>query len=213
MSLRSGLAEEIFNAHGNEIALQEKPERKSVRVNHPAKCFIQFYGGAAESRIEEEHMNTRGAIQLLIACAFALAMIAPAARASERDQATQLTFTQSVQIPGDVVLPAGTYWFKLADSNADRNIVQVFDSNWSIIATTIAIPTQRPAIKDHTMLSMAEGSPDQPDILVKWFYPGEATGHEFLYPAPVERQLSEENVITVMALRAPRGTQIARASY
>ena len=158
-------------------------------------------------------MNTRGAIPCLIACAFALAMIAPAASASERDQATQLTFSQSVQIPGDVVLPAGTYWFKLADSKADRNVVQVFDTNWSIIATTIAIPTQRPAITNHTMLSLAEGAPDQPDVLVKWFYPGEATGHEFLYSTPMERQLSEENVITVITELAPRGSQIARVSY
>ena len=158
-------------------------------------------------------MKTRGAIACLIACAFALAMIAPVSKAAERDQATQLTFSQSVQIPGDVVLPAGTYWFKLADSNADRNIVQVFDTNWSIIATTIAIPTQRPAITGHTMLSMAEGAPDQPDVLVKWFYPGDATGHEFLYSTPMERQLSEENVITVITELAPRGSQIARVSY
>jgi len=158
-------------------------------------------------------MSTRGAIPLLIACAFALAMIVPSARATERDQATQLTFDQSIQIPGNVVLPAGTYWFKLTDSNADRDIVQVFDSNWSIIATTIAIPTQRPEITDHTMLSMAEGAPDQPDILVKWFYPGEATGHEFLYSTPMERQLSEENVITVTAEPAPNGIQAAHLSY
>lgn len=140
-------------------------------------------------------------------------MIAPVAKADQRDQASQLTFNQSIQIPGNVVLPAGTYWFKVADSNTDRNIVQVFDSNGSIIATTIAIPTLRPEATDHTMLTVAEGAADQPDALVKWYYPGEATGHEFLYSTPVERQLSEDNMITVMAEPAPSGTRIASAAY
>jgi hypothetical protein len=40
----------------------------------------------------------------------------PAARANEYDQATKLTFNQSIQIPGRV-LPAGTYWFVLADTD------------------------------------------------------------------------------------------------
>jgi hypothetical protein len=158
-------------------------------------------------------MKTRRAIQLLIAFAFALAMIAPAARADERNQATQLTFDQSIQIPGDVVLPAGTYWFKVADSSANQNIVQVFDSDWSIIATTIVVPTIRPEATDHTMLKLAEGAPDQPDVLVKWFYPGRMTGHEFLYSAPMESQISEDSVITVMAGPAPNGVQTASASY
>jgi hypothetical protein len=158
-------------------------------------------------------MNTRGTIRLLLAGAFALAMIAPAARADERNQATQLTFDQDVQVPDNVVLPAGTYWFKLADSVGSRNIVQVYDSDWSIVATMLTAPTLRPEVTDHTMLTMAQGSPDQPDALVKWFYPGEATGHELMYSTSMERQLSEDNIITVMAAPAPRGTQIARGSY
>jgi hypothetical protein len=144
-------------------------------------------------------MNTRGAIGFLIACAFALAMIAPVARADELDETTQLTFSQPVRIPGNVVLPAGTYWFKLADSTANRNIVQVSDSNGSIIATVLSQPTVRDEVTDHTVVTIAEGAPHQPDALVKWFYPGEATGHELLYSAPMERQLSEENMINVMA--------------
>ena len=158
-------------------------------------------------------MKTRGAISILFALALALAMIVPVARADERDQATQLTFNQPIQIPGDVVLPPGTYWFKLTDNEFDRNVVQVFDSNWSIVATTIAIRTQRPEITQHTMLKLAEGAPDQPDVLVKWFYPGEETGHEFVYSHSMERQLSEDNMITVMAEPAPNGTQIASSSY
>jgi hypothetical protein len=158
-------------------------------------------------------MNTRRAIRLLLASAFALAMIAPVARADERNQATQLTFDQAVQVPDNVVLPAGTYWFKLADSIGSRNIVQVFDSNWSIVATLLTTPALRPEVSDHTILTMAEGAPDQPDALVKWFYPGETTGHELVYSTRMERQLSEDNMINVMAAPAHNGTLTASASY
>ena len=158
-------------------------------------------------------MKTRGALSIIFALALALAMIVPVARADERDQATQLTFDQPVQIPGNVVLQPGTYWFTVGHNTLDRNVVQVFDSNWSIIATTIAIPTLRPKATDHTMLKLAEGAANEPFVLVKWFYPGRETGHEFLYSTPMERQLSEDNVITVMAGPAPHGTQIASSSY
>jgi hypothetical protein len=100
-------------------------------------------------------MKTRGATSILFALALALAMIVPVARADDRDQATQLTFDQPVQIPGNVVLPPGTYWFKVSDNTLDRNVVRVFDSNWSIIATTIAVPTLRPEATNHTMLKLA----------------------------------------------------------
>ena len=158
-------------------------------------------------------MKTRGAIGFFIACALALAMFAAGARADERNQATQLTFDQAVRIPGGTVLPPGTYWFKVGDSPTDQNVVQVFDADWSVIATTLAIPTERPEATDKTMLKMAEGAPDDPLILVKWFYPGRTTGHEFLYSAPTESQISESNVITVMAAPAQNGTQIANAQY
>jgi hypothetical protein len=36
-------------------------------------------------------------------------------------------------------------------------------------------------------------------MLMSWFYPGEAYGHEFLYSPRQESQLSEGSQITVMA--------------
>ena len=51
-------------------------------------------------------MNTRKAF-ITLGLALAFVMMLPSARASERDQATEITFNQSVQIPGRV-LPVGT---------------------------------------------------------------------------------------------------------
>ena len=77
-------------------------------------------------------------ISLVIAGCFILACMAflPAARADEWDQMTKLNFSQPVEIPG-AVLPAGTYWFVLADSQSDRDIIQIFSADWSTICATV----------------------------------------------------------------------------
>ncbi len=45
--------------------------------------------------------------------------------ADEWDNATKMTFSEPVEVPGQV-LESGTYWFTLADSESDRNIVQIW---------------------------------------------------------------------------------------
>src|SRR5438270_14005428 len=76
-----------------------------------------------------------------------------AAHADEGDQATEISFSQPIQIPGQV-LPAGTYLFKLADSN-DLNVVQIFNSDRThIYATLEMLPTEnRELIGDTTVVS------------------------------------------------------------
>jgi hypothetical protein len=153
-------------------------------------------------------MKTGKAISITFAIVLALGVVAPAIWASERDQATQLTFTQPVQIPGNIVLQPGTYWFTIAVSPSNRNLVQIFDINWQPITTTIAASTEHSWRSDNTQLTFAERSADQPDVLLKWYYPGETIGHEFIYSGRGGRALSEEtvNVETVLAEPAPVAT-------
>ena len=79
-------------------------------------------------------MKTRKAFITLSLVLASLVML-PAAHADEWDQASRLTFSQSVHIPGRV-LPAGTYWFVLADGVSNRNIIQVFNSDRSTLYAT-----------------------------------------------------------------------------
>jgi hypothetical protein len=80
---------------------------------------------------------------------------AVAAHADEWDQSTKLTFSQPIQLPG-VTLPAGTYLFKLAESNSDRNIVQIFNADGTVLyATELAIPTERRERSDNTVVTLA----------------------------------------------------------
>jgi hypothetical protein len=134
---------------------------------------------------------------ITLGLALASVIVLPTARADEYDQASKLTFNKSVQIPGHV-LPAGTYWFMLANINS-RNVVQVFSSDRSTLyATILTIEADRPERTDKTAITFAERGM-QPETIVFWFYPGSSAGHQFLYPKAVEQEVAraERRTITV----------------
>jgi hypothetical protein len=131
--------------------------------------------------------------------ALALIVFQPTARADEWNEMTKLEFNQPVELP-HVVLPAGSYWFILANSPSDRNIVEVFSTNWKHeYATLLTIPTYRPNSTDYTVLKFAERPHDQPEALLKWYYPSRLTGHEFVYSSRHERQFTHDPKQTVAA--------------
>ena len=59
----------------------------------------------------------------ILGLALAIAIVLPVLRADEANQATKVTFSQPVQIPGKI-LPAGSYWIQLARID-DPGIVQI----------------------------------------------------------------------------------------
>jgi hypothetical protein len=122
-----------------------------------------------------------------------------AAHADESDEATTITFSQPIQIPGQV-LPAGTYLFKLADSNSNQNIVQVFNADRTVLYATLqTIATERQEPTGHTVVALAEQGAGQPDVLLKWFYPGREIGNEFVYPGQKEKELAQDKQQTIVA--------------
>jgi hypothetical protein len=93
-----------------------------------------------------------------------------------------VTFSAPVALPG-VTLPAGSYMFKLADSQTNRNIVQVFDKDRTkIFATILAIPAQRNKPADETVITFNEAPANAAPAIQYWYYPGETLGQEFAYP-------------------------------
>jgi hypothetical protein len=110
-----------------------------------------------------------------------VAWLAPAAKADEWNKETVLTFSEQVEIPGQV-LPAGTYIFKLLDSQSERDIVQVFTEDQKhLLATVMAIPDFRQEPTDKTVMTFEERQSGSPEALRSWFYPGDTTGVEFVY--------------------------------
>jgi hypothetical protein len=156
-------------------------------------------------------MSTRRtAVSTFLALVFALAMAAPALRADDMDQMTRLTFDQSVQLPGNVVLQPGTYWFKVDKSDISRKTVEVFDANWSPITVLVTESTLRPQpTTSKTVLKFAEGGANQPYTLVDWFYADNPFGHEFEYSQSIQSQIHEEKIITVVPKTDSNGTLLA----
>lgn len=125
-----------------------------------------------------------------------------AAHASEADQSTQITFNQPVQVPGEV-LPAGTYLFKLLDS-VSLNTVQIFSSDGKrLYATLNTIPTEANQAAGHTTVAFAEQGAGKPDFLLKWFYPGEQTGHRFVYSNQQEKEIAQDRQQMVVSNQQP----------
>ena len=145
-------------------------------------------------------MNTRKAITFMIAFVVAFVLFFEvSAHADMSDQATQITFSKQVQIPGQV-LPAGTYWFLLANISEQQDVVQIYNSDRSkLYATLETASIERQQATGDTVVKLAQQESSKPEALVAWFYPGETTGHEFLYPKDQEKQLSQDNQQTVVA--------------
>ena len=134
----------------------------------------------------------------IVGLLLAFAIILPLLRASERDQAIQVTFSQAVQIPGRT-LPAGAYWFVLGNE-PNRDLVQVFNEDRSeLLGRLITIPTERSSSTDHLTFTFAYQAAGQPEAVVSWFYPGRTLGHEFVYPAPQRTEIAQSQHVTVVA--------------
>ncbi|MGA7224041.1 MAG: hypothetical protein WA673_10320 [Candidatus Acidiferrales bacterium] len=126
-------------------------------------------------------------------------MILPEARADETNQATRVTFSQAVRIPGRV-LPAGTYWFVLPQEITDHNQVRIYNSDRTVFyGTVITINAERPRATDNSAFTFTAHGSTEPQALVTWFYPGETTGHQFLYPKQVSQELAKARQVTVVA--------------
>jgi hypothetical protein len=118
------------------------------------------------------------------------------------DQKTIFTFSGPVEIPGQV-LEAGTYVFKLADSESDRDLVQVFNKDEThLYGTFIAIPDQRMRPTGKAIITFDERPADSPEAIKAWFYPGDNYGHDFVYPKPRAVALAKANNTPVPSMPA-----------
>lgn len=104
-------------------------------------------------------------------------------KADAWNKKTIVSFSQSVEVPGGVILPAGAYVFKLLDSPSSRHIVQIFDRDQRHVhATILAIPNYRLDVTGKTVITFWERPAGDPHAIRAWFYPGDNFGQEFVYP-------------------------------
>jgi len=137
-------------------------------------------------------------ISLVVAC-LAMLFLANGARADAWNKKTVITFNQPVELPG-VVLPAGTYVFKLVDLPGTRNVLQVFNEDENkVFATILAITDLHLKAHDKTYIGFEERAADLPQAIHEWFYPGNNFGLEFVYPKVRAHQLARETGKPVLA--------------
>jgi hypothetical protein len=125
----------------------------------------------------------RNVKRLTFVLAVALFVLASrSARADEFDRLMVITFSSPIEVPGEV-LPAGTYQFKLADPNGDRNVLEIRSGDGTqVYATLLTIPDQRSTSTDEPVVTFEERAAGSPEAIRAVFYPGETTGMGFQYP-------------------------------
>jgi len=112
---------------------------------------------------------------------------------------TKVKFNTAVQVPaahskeGVIKLPAGSYVFRLNDSQASRHTVQVTNERGDHVYTTIlAIPDYRLNATSKTVMYFSERPSGTPQAVKSWFYPGDNFGHRFVYPKAQAVQIAAE---------------------
>jgi hypothetical protein len=147
-------------------------------------------------------------LKTVTANVFCLALMgvvfSPGVKADDWNQKTVMTFSGPVEIPGVHlkgwgVLPAGTYVFKLLDSQSDRHIVQIFNKDETqVFATILAIPNYRLKATGKTVVTFWERPAGEPNALRAWFFPGENYGQEFVYPKMRAVELAKQTNAVVL---------------
>src|SRR5579864_2139021 len=152
----------------------------------------------------EIQMNRFKIVTTVCGMAIACVLLAPNVKADDWNRKTVITFSAPVEIPGVHlvgfgVLPAGTYVFKILDSQSDRHIVQIFSKDeLTVYATILAIPNYRLKATDKTVITFRERPAGEPEALRAWFYPGRTWGEEFVYPKARAIVLAKETNTPVL---------------
>lgn len=139
-----------------------------------------------------------------LACAAAVfvCLTAAAPSAQPLDKRTLFTFSGPVALPG-VTLPAGRYLFKLADPNGSTKVVQVLNADGTKpYGLFFTIPAERLEPASAPEVRFMETASGTPAAIKTWWYPGERTGYEFIFPREQARRLAmgtSQPVLTTQA--------------
>ena len=167
-------------------------------------------------RAREVIMATNRFVRAALVSVVLVGLTAGAALAQPFDKRTEFAFSGAVQVPG-VTLPAGSYIFRLVDTSS-HNVIQVLSADgMRSYAMFFGIRAERPDYAAEPELRFIETPPGVSPAVQTWWYPGEKSGYEFVYPKDQARRLaSAQPVLTTIAeTRTPPETgaaELARIS-
>jgi hypothetical protein len=128
-----------------------------------------------------------------LACSVALlaCVMETQSTAQTLDKRTLFTFSGPVSMPG-VTLPAGSYLFRLANPDTSRNVVQVFNADGTKpYGMFFAMRAERFEPAPAPEVRFMETAAGMPAAIKSWWYPGERSGYEFVYPKDQARRLAQ----------------------
>ena len=143
-----------------------------------------------------------------VATVFSAVLASGVAGAQTWNKTTYLTFSGPVSLPG-VSLPAGTYTFQIANPDSGSRVIQVTDKEKkNVRGLFFAIPTQMAEPSNDPVVRFAERPEGSPEAIKAWFYPGERSGYEFVYPRSQAVKIAKANHEKVLSYPdpAPRPT-------
>ena len=128
------------------------------------------------------------------------------------NERTFLTFSNTVELPG-VTLQPGTYLFRLADSQSNRHIVQVFSQDEKQIhATILAVPAERLEVTGENVVTFRESAEGATPAVQYWYYPGDKIGHEFVYPKDQAMKIAARTGQNVLSTEGEISSSESRVS-
>jgi len=136
--------------------------------------------------------------------------LAPAAHAEEWTKLTYFTFSAPVEMPG-MVLPAGSYKFELADPDSTRRVLRISEKEGGKVqGIFLSIPDQKLEPSDKPIVMFREAPAGAPEAVKAWFYPGETTGYEFVYPHDQALKIAKATHTSVLTAKGEvTGTTLA----
>jgi hypothetical protein len=135
-----------------------------------------------------------------------LALVATPTTAQPADKRTSFKFSGPVAMPG-VTLPAGEYLFRLANPDSGRNVVQVLSADGSqAYGMFFSLRADRLEPAPTPEVRFMETAAGVPPAIRTWWYPGERSGYEFVYPKEQARRLAQGTSQPVLTTQAQTTT-------
>ena len=151
-------------------------------------------------------MFSRKGVRFACAVALVAGMSVATAFAQTPDKRTVFTFSGPVAIPG-VTLPAGQYLFRLADPTTSAKVVQVLSADGTKpYGMFFSYPAERFEAASQPEVRFMETAKGMPAAIKTWWYPGERTGYEFIYPKDQARKLAQGATQPVLTTQAQTTT-------
>ncbi len=114
-------------------------------------------------------------------------MLVPSARADEDNKEILITVNRPVEVP-TTILPPGRYDLKLlGDGSSVAGLWKADGSHFYGFFETI--PVDRNHASGKSKVVLADSGKNAPQRIEEWFYPGDTTGNELLYPAKDYREV------------------------